>query len=247
MFQINKRFSRSYHHQDGNAMLSLCQNIGFSFFLDLPLLDLLCWWKEHLHSGKKSDHVLKNCFHAGKTSDHTKRLFLQADFIQVRVISDATLSHQDQELVLQQRTVLNLDRSERLNESSIVGLIQSLMPNVPIQLWHENKEKHWFSKTSCGRWDRIKCNSNCPKLPVSSKFKKAKFLTTTVHPWALKGDVFRCVIVDIFYVFIWKISRSPSSQMFLFTKFSNVLVPRFPNVLDLRYNSKYWQQFDTPK
>ena len=163
-----QEFSRSYHHQDGNAMLSLCQNIGFSFFLDLPLLDLLCWRKEHLHSGKKSDH--------------TKRLILQADFIQVRVISDATLSHQDQELVLRQRTVLNLDRSERLNESSIVGLIQSLMPNVPIQLWHENKEKHWFSKTSCGRWDRIKCNSNCPKLPVSSKFEKGKFLTTTVYP-----------------------------------------------------------------
>ena len=126
--------------------------------MDLALFDLLCWRKEYLQSGKKCDR--------------TKRLFLQADFFQAWVISDAILSRQ--ELVLRQSTVLNLDRSGRLNESSLIAVIQSLMPNVPLQLWQENKEKDWFSKTSCGRCGRIK--SNCvimiaQKLPVSPIFK----------------------------------------------------------------------------
>ena len=58
-----------------------------------------------------------------------------------------------EDLVLEQKVVLNIDKTPRLNESSLVPLIQPLMPNVPLELWEENKEKQWFSKTSCGRWD----------------------------------------------------------------------------------------------
>ena len=101
----------------------------------------------------------KNISNRVNKCDHTKRLFLKADFFQVRVISDAILSRQ--ELGLEQRTVLNLDRSGRLNETTFVALIQPLMPNVPLQLWNENKEKLWFSKSSCGRSGQFKWNYDC--------------------------------------------------------------------------------------
>ena len=93
-------------------------------------------------------------------------LRLKAHFSkQVRAFSDTLLSRQ--ELGFRKRTVLNLNRRKRLNESALVAffyssgffkisfkaaLVQPLMPNVPLQLWEENKEKLWFSNTSCGRW-----------------------------------------------------------------------------------------------
>jgi len=76
------------------------------------------------------------------------------------------------DLSLHQRSALNIDKRPRLNETSLMPLIQPLMPNIPLELWEESKEKGWFSKTSCGR---------------------------------------------------------------------------FPSIFDLKFNSKYWQQLDTPK
>ena len=31
--------------------------------------------------------------------------------------------------------------------------MQPLMPNVPLELWEEDKKYQWFTKSSCGRWD----------------------------------------------------------------------------------------------
>ena len=55
-----------------------------------------------------------------------------------------------------------------------------------------------------------------PKNFLFLQNEKRIFFKTSVYPWTLEGGVFRCIIVDIFYVFIW--------QMFSFTKFSNVIV-----------------------
>lgn len=45
-----------------------------------------------------------------------------------------------------------VDRSPKMNQSLLSALLQPLMPNVPFELWEENKQREWFSKSSCGRW-----------------------------------------------------------------------------------------------
>ena len=116
----------------------------FKMLCFLSCWTFLCWI--FFAGEKKILNQVKSC------PDQKIRnfLFYKLFFFQVQVISNAILSQQ-QELGLWQRMVLNIDRSGRLNESSLVPLIQPLMPNVPLQLWEENKEKMWFSKTSCGR------------------------------------------------------------------------------------------------
>ena len=117
----------------------------FKVLCFLSCWTLLCWI---FFVGEKNIfNQVKSC------ADHKKWIAhsLFSFFFQVQVISDAILSEQ-KELVLRERMVLNIDRSGRLNETSLVRLIQPFMPNVPLQLWEENKEKLWFSKTSCGRW-----------------------------------------------------------------------------------------------
>ena len=54
-----------------------------------------------------------------------------------------------EDLVVKQR--IRIDRSPKKNESALSSLMQPLMPNVPLQLWEENKQKKWFSKRLRGR------------------------------------------------------------------------------------------------
>ena len=113
--------------------LHLLKLLGF-----LSCWTLLCWF---FFAGEKniSDQVKV------LTISHIKTV----NFCKVRVISEEILSRQ--KLGLQQGRVLKIDKSRRLNETSLVPLIQPLMPNVPLQLWEENKKEQWFSKSSCGR------------------------------------------------------------------------------------------------
>ena len=41
---------------------------------------------------------------------------------------------------------IKVDRSPKKNESELLRLMQPLMPNVPLELWEENRKKEWFSK-----------------------------------------------------------------------------------------------------
>ena len=110
----------------------LFKMIGF-----LSCWTLLCWIFFYGDNNIFNEVNSKTCFILKK--------------VKLQFFSGSISSKQD--LVLEQRVVLNIDKTPRLNESSLVPLIQPLMPNVPLELWEENKEKQWFSKTSCGRWD----------------------------------------------------------------------------------------------
>ena len=114
------------------------------YFLLLKLLGFLSFWT-----------LLCWFFFAGEKniSDQVKVLTIShiktVNFCEVRVISEEILSQH--ELGLRQGMVLKIDKSRRLNETSLVPLIQPFMPNVPLELWEENKKEEWFSKSSCGR------------------------------------------------------------------------------------------------
>ena len=109
----------------------LFKMIGF-----LSCWTLLCWIFFSGDNNIFNEVNIKTCFILKK--------------VKVQYFSGSILSKQH--LVLEQKVVLNIDKTPRLNESSLVPLIQPLMPNVPLEIWEENKEKQWFSKTSCGRW-----------------------------------------------------------------------------------------------
>ena len=73
-----------------------------------------------------------------------------------------------EDLAVKQR--IRIDRSPKKNESALLSLLQPLMPNVPLQLWEENKQKKWFSKRLRGRCATKKARS-CQKesnQPASS-------------------------------------------------------------------------------
>ena len=56
---------------------------------------------------------------------------------------------------------IKIDRSPKKNESVLSALIQPFMPNVPLQLWEENKEKKWFSQILQGRcaYKKARCSN----------------------------------------------------------------------------------------
>ena len=137
---IDARFNSCYQHSLRTAMhyFYLFKMLGF-----LSCWTLICWFffagKKNISDQVKVVHYILNVF-------SPKKCFFP---LQVYEISEGILSRQ--ELGLRQQMVLKIDKSRRLNETSLVPLIQPFMPNVPLQLWEENKKEQWFSKSSCGR------------------------------------------------------------------------------------------------
>ena len=175
VLQIITKWFRIPGHKDSsvkkndNAKFPSFQNCRFSFLLGLALLHPIC---------KPEDYPFFSEWVGEWVSEWNVHLFWRHALIFVQKL---------QEFALQQKRTLNIDNSPRLNETFLMPLIQHLMPNVPLELWEENKEKGWFSNPSCGRWQR----------------------TTN------------------------QLMISP--------------LTRFPSIFDLKYNSRYWQQLNTPK
>ena len=105
--------------------------------------------------------------------------------------------------------------------------MQPLMPNVPLELWEETKKYQWFTKSSCGRWDAL---------------------------WDIVTYQFCCVVEEAFSLSInlvemWDICICIDiDSKFMTINFTiHVTFIRFPSPFDIKYNSMFWQELDTPR
>ena len=136
--RIDARFNSSYQYSSRTTAMQYFHILKTLAFLSC--WTLICWF--FFASEKNiSDQVNAVMILIG--------LHLKTAFPKMRVIPKGILSQQKSGV--QQGMVLKIDKSRRLNETSLVPLIQPLMPNVPLELWEENKKEQWFSKISCGR------------------------------------------------------------------------------------------------